>query len=314
VSLALRIVASTEIARAICLGDFFRAPEPEKARILWNSGIHDAGVQFFTTDAQLDPTTAEKTARQNAGAETRSFAFGSCPAGKSEARSPSTWIAFFLAPAPVKLHDDRMEIPGGDSCASLIVRSVTARGPSQIIDRRPDGSWQFPRQDGVVTVTCSHDSAQIQRAAYKGPELWYAIPTGKGPASRVPAEKSLITWINQVRKLENLEPLKSVKLRRAPDLSRDETPLHDRKKLREIAVLARNQQKLSLVGEDRVIARSTEDAAWLLWNSPRHRDLLLSKDARSIMVQETINKPDDKRQGTITSSLLLFSPCAACKR
>lgn len=319
-SLALRIIASTEIARAICLGDFFRAPEPEKARILWNSGIHDAGVQFYTTDARLDRASAENVARKNAGTGTRAFAFGPCPEEKSgppstiSSTSARSWMAFFQAPAELKVRGDRFEIPGGDACANFVVRSVTVTGPSQSVDRAADGSWKIPPQDGLVTVTCSHDRAGSPDAARQGPELWYSVPSGKGPAPMNPVPGSLFAWINEARKLENLHPLSPIRLRHAPDLSKAQTSLHDRKKLREIAALARNQQKLSLVGEDRVIARSTEDAAWLLWNSPRHRDLLLSKDARSIMVQETKNKPDDKRQGTITSSLLLFSPCATCKR
>ena len=313
-SLALRIIASTEIARAVCLGDFFRATEPEKARIMWDAGVYDAGVQFFTTGSSLNDTTAADVAKEHGRKGVGSFAFGTCPDSKS---GPRTWIAFFPSPVAATIVDDLLNVPAKGACEELMVRSVGLTGPSQKVGNVSGGRWKLPRKNGIVTVTCSHDAPTAKKPSRTGPELWFSIPTGKGPASTVPGDeflkdanqtqdfkRALATWINKVRDLEGLTTLRQVSLPDAPDLSKSATPLHDRKLMAKLRAIARKHEELALTGEDRVIARSLQDAAWLLWNSPRHRDLLLSVSSRSILVQTTT----DAVTGMTTASLLLFSP------
>jgi len=314
VSLALRIIASTEIARAICLGGFFRATEPEKARIMWDAGVYDAGVQFFTTESRLDDAIAGNIAREKSGTWVRAFGFGACPDGKSGARS---WIAFFPSAVAANVKNENLILPETKDCTDLMVRFVGPSGPSQTIDRVSDGRWKLPRQNGIVTATCSHDGAAEKKPSRMGPELWFSIPTRKGPASTVPDseflkdtnppqafKRTLATWISKVRERENLGPLRQISLTDAPDLSKSATPLHDRNLMAQLDAIARKIEQLALTGEDRVLARSAQDAAWMLWNSPRHRDLLLSANSNSILIQTTT----DAATGMTTASLLLFSP------
>ncbi|NDE15556.1 hypothetical protein EBZ80_11565 [bacterium] len=313
-SLALRIIASTEIARAVCLGDFFRATEPEKAHMMWDAGVYDAGVKFFTTESRLDNATAGIVAREKSGAGVRAFGFGTCPDGKSGARS---WIAFFPSAVAANVKNENLILPEAKDCTDLVVRFVGPSGPSQSVDRVSDGRWKLPRQNGIVTATCSHDGAAGKKPSRMGPELWFSIPTRQGPASTVPDseflketnppqdfKRTLATWINKVRERENLGPLRQISLADAPDLSKSATPLHDRKLMSQLAAIALKVEQLALTGEDRVLARSAQDAAWLLWNSPRHRDLLLSVNSNSILIQTTT----DTATGMTTASLLLFSP------
>ncbi len=299
--LGLRLLLSTEIARAVCLGDFFSAPEPAKAKILWDGGVYDASVAVFTTDTKLDAAAARSSAEKSGHPEARSYAFGACPgdAGKKSPAisSPKSWLAIFTASAPAQLNG--LELVLSEEvrkfCPNWLVRSAGRQGSSQNVAEKLPGRWLLPDADGIVTVTCSHDDAA--RASDRGPELWYSIPTGKGPAPEVPhrnilsqkadhQKSALLTWINALRQDNGLGQLKEARLPGAPDLTAIKTPFHDRKALEKIRKVAHSGKlKLVLSGENRVLARTEQDAAWLWWNSPRHRDLLIKPEATHALIQ-----------------------------
>ncbi len=143
--------------------------------------------------------------------------------------------------------------------------------------KNPYKIGQKIRSDGVVSVTCW----PLDRN--KGPELWYLMPVGKGPYRGVlnveALERGLFTWINSVRQREGQAPLKVGVLTPKQIKSLAATGLvHQREIL--LSLKQEFEQKgFSFVGEDRVIGRSLPEKAWLLWNSPRHRDLLLHPEA-----------------------------------
>ena len=62
---------------------------------------------------------------------------------------------------------------------------------------------------------------------------------------------------------------------------------HDRSLLKKVGEDLK-AKKTKLLGENRVAAPTTERLAWLLWNSPSHRSLLLHKNASVIGIHESI--------------------------
>lgn len=142
--------------------------------------------------------------------------------------------------------------------------------------------------DGVVGVTC-----QPKAPRWRGPTLWYLIPTGQGPAESVPegevfAEAPampvadlLAAWVNRVRLKEGLKALefKAELTEQAGLLSVDGSLSHDRAMLKKTAKLLEETAQIKLLGEDRVRATDAMTMAWLWWNSPRHRHLILNDEA-----------------------------------
>ncbi|MEY4631096.1 MAG: hypothetical protein RIQ81_1216 [Pseudomonadota bacterium] len=312
-ALALRILTSVEIARAVCLGDFFHLDEAAKARALWSSGIHDADVDFFTATTPLTESAARQALAKHSASNRRSFAFGECPTeNKKRGQSPRAWVAAFRAPTAPIIEGEKIALPPGTGCRDFFVRSLGPAGRSSGVQVQMDGKFAIPAADGTVTVTCSHDEKD-KTISRHGPELWFAFPAGKGPAAEVPGRNSIlaqkdpaagfIVWINHLRAIEKLPPVEPVTFKGAPNLTRNATALHDRKQLAKIADLAKKQHGLTLSGEDRVMAKTRDDAMWLLWNSPRHRDLLLAPEATQIMVQASQNN----EHGLLITSLIFFS-------
>ena len=124
-----------------------------------------------------------------------------------------------------------------------------------------------------------------------GPELWALIPIKNAAQAAVPRlalaskdSEELIPWIQAIRKLHKLAPLQTTNplLRRfATQLLSDFSIRHPRPLL----LQARQQlltKHIKIIGENRVKANSLEEMAWLLWNSPSHRSLLLNKDATAL--------------------------------
>lgn len=144
--------------------------------------------------------------------------------------------------------------------------------------------------DGVIGVTC-----QPKAPRWRGPTLWFLYPTGNGPAASVPeaeifAESPampvadlLAAWVNRVRIKEGLKALefKAELTEQAGLLAVDGSLSHDRNLLKKTAALLADTAQLKLLGEDRVRGKDAASMAWLWWNSPRHRALLLNPDATS---------------------------------
>ncbi|MEZ4741027.1 MAG: hypothetical protein R3B45_01025 [Bdellovibrionota bacterium] len=141
---------------------------------------------------------------------------------------------------------------------------------------------------GVFGLTCL---PKIPR--WQGPVVWYLRPIGHitnmhAPLNYLLKDKNdknnsehLSLWINAIRKKENLPPLiygYEVVNRGADTLAIGGSIMHNRKMISSIKA-GLQEGHVKFVGENRVKANSLEAMAALLWNSPTHRNLLLSKEA-----------------------------------
>jgi hypothetical protein len=148
-------------------------------------------------------------------------------------------------------------------------------------------------EDGTLAVTC-----YPKYAKGIGPELWYLIPVKNGPLATVPhanllrapqsrsTGSALLGWINQVRGEYHLDKLtlNNQKLKKMKALQKmNRTVHHDEAQLQKVQAAIQVSGGL-FVGENRVKGKNLAQMAWLLWNSPRHRELILSKKASSLMV------------------------------
>ncbi len=149
---------------------------------------------------------------------------------------------------------------------------------------------------GTVSITClpTHPS-------WLGPILWSLQPSqGKVPVELPSAqvlapmkspELALGRWINAIRRNEDRPALVvgNGALNQAANLlALGGNIFHNRKLLNNASDLL-NRQNLRLIGEDRVRARTVNELAWHLWNSPRHRRLLLDSQGTHLgmAVQKT---------------------------
>jgi uncharacterized protein YkwD len=127
-----------------------------------------------------------------------------------------------------------------------------------------------------------------------GPVLWYLTPLFGGPQTLPPESealshgelsRSLALWINKIRYKEGLKALhfdRDLEIF-AGFLAKNGSLMHDRYQLKSIFHKMKDSH-VSPLGEDRVRAPDALTMAWLLWNSPRHRGLLLSPEATAIGV------------------------------
>lgn len=266
-------------------------PSGPSAAKAWAAGIYDAQVE----GRKLEPLAGQAVSSDDALRKGKTLAkirgFGGYAGGLCA--DGSGWAAAFPAAAPLGRLDakGRMQLPQQalkHQCESFRV-DYAARdtgAPRELLD-----VVALPLDHlavGSISVTCQPKSPRWQ-----GPVLWFLLPVGDGPGA-VPPEAdalvsgadptaSLTTWLNRVRVKEGLLPLESLATLAAEAgvLAVDGDLSHNRELLRKVAgQLAAD--KLKLIGEDRVRATDAVQMAWLLWNSPRHRGLLLNKEASAV--------------------------------
>ena len=96
----------------------------------------------------------------------------------------------------------------------------------------------------------------------------------------------LLAWIKSSKGKLKLKPLslnKNALLKASRELaSVNSSVRHDRKGLIDVRKRLLEESSLVLIGENRVRSDDLGRMKWLLWYSPRHRSLLLDKDAREL--------------------------------
>jgi hypothetical protein len=283
----MRKDVSAPFAAAACDGRLGASP-----RLAWEAGVFDAQIEgrLLTpiAGAALTPSRLERKAKALARARKfGGYAFGPCPNG-------SGWVAAFPASAPLAMDaaSGTAVLPVSEleeRCASWRVDFAKQEGgfPKPVtVAQKPRGTVRLGALgDGVASVTC-----QPRAPRWLGPVVWYLLPTGKGPADQPPAAEalsggeapqvSLATWVNRVRTREGLAPLEwTSELKDAASVLTVQPGLaHDRLLLQRVSARLADQS-VTLHGEDRVRGADATSMAWLLWTSPRHRDLLLRRDA-----------------------------------
>jgi hypothetical protein len=252
-------------------------------------GVYDGqieGAKLSSRDGRpLDLDAAKMRARSIARVKRYTgYAAGQCADG-------SAWAAAFPAPTTIKFENQSIKLPISalqKQCSDWSVDLAT----SSAVERLPASATikVAKEKSGMMSVTC-----QPRRPRWQGPVVWYLIPVGQGPGGQVPhadmlslnsgAPASIVatrlrSWVNAVRGDAKLAPVTvhSHLDAEAELLAIDTSVAHDRLLLKRIAN-GLPAHDLRLIGEDRARAADLQRVAWLLWNSPRHRALLLDPDA-----------------------------------
>ena len=266
-----------------------------QARDLWKKGIYDAGVQVFllkpTGQSPLAGSLASKAQELAASQHHKGYSFGHCP------NRSTSWVA--TTPAPIPLQQAEGHTTLNMSHLRHFCRLFRA-------DYAPAGMAK-PRKLLLHSEAIKHRSASLSTALlgrgslsvscrprkpkWLGQVLWYLAPVGEGPYPQLtdlgqerspPLRQGLFEWINKTRREMGIQ-----------ELAHRHSPLHDvtQTLIEENLTVAHNRRDLgkasglvkqnsgAFIGENRVMAKSLAEAAWLLWNSPRHRHLLLSTKA-----------------------------------
>ncbi len=275
-----------EFAAAVCDGKL--GNQPGKA---WSLSVYDSQIEgrrvFPLGGLKVTPEQIERKARTLARLRgAGGYAGGLCKDGSGWA------VAMPASAALVADKNHRVKLPLTElaaQCESYRADFAgAADGQPKALGIAAGGLATGPLGDGVIGVTC-----QPKAPRWRGPTLWYLYPTGNGPRDSVPeaevfAESPampvadlLAAWVNRIRLKEGLKALefKAELTEQAGLLAVDGSLSHDRLLLKKTAGLLLDTAKLRLIGEDRVRARDVQAMAWLWWNSPRHRSLILNIEA-----------------------------------
>lgn len=247
-------------------------------------GIYDTqiyGIKIYSPEAP-SAHEFETLISKYQQAHYHGVSFASCPQAHSKGRKHKektlSWLLF--TPAPTAWNGDLTKTIEQQKpyCKKTEAHWLAAnQGTAHPISALP---YALPQNiNGTLSITCwPIASKQI------GPKLWYLLPLGKGPLDQAPlssATTPLVQWINAIRQKEGLDSLKfdnPIWKRAAESLMHSGNIEHNQNDNQHVAhELA--QKGLVFMGEERSIGQTEQEMAWLLWNSPRHRQLLLHPSA-----------------------------------
>ena len=290
---------------------------PPTIRELWQADIFDAQLQghFMTAKKGLQATPELLAKAATILAERTShngFYYGSCPQTLTgwaiTSPAPGDYLkradnhSLFLAWSSVRPYCHEAHID--------YVAAAAGRARSLMVLTQKDQSRDITIDDtlladGTISVTC-----YPQYGKNLGPELWFLAPVKAGPPVQPPSVEylpkaedddisSILPWINDLRATAKLSPLTELAKNRKRHidtalLAHNVTVHHDISHLQSVQAMLRKSGGI-FVGEDRVKGDNLREMAWLLWNSPRHRDLLLSAKADSLAV----SRINDKTQSLV---------------
>ncbi len=261
---------------------------------LWKLGVYESQIsgKIFKPVKNLGlqedfiQVQAISNARKN---HHHSFAWGSCG-------NNSSWIATFPAGGRISTTDRQLykmaKKPLDTYCRSYQADYVSAAsGQKKRLAMRQNDNYELEvdasnLNDGTLSISCLPKANDWQ-----GATTWFLAPVKNGPSVKVPftsnsyffekTKENFIKWIAQVRASEGLAPLKTgdINLDSATkSLAFSNGIIHDRRSKKMVQEII-SRSNLQIIGENRVKGRSYMELTWLLWNSPKHRSLLLSKKA-----------------------------------
>ena len=296
-------VLPPEITEAFCRGQF-------DLKTLWAAKIFDVQVEGRRLKNQIGGREiSEKLLKERSKSlaldlNFHGFSFGACPPNAQG----GGWIAVFPSATPIEINGNAIRVSEKTGCKSHLTgaRVAELRGPSTVLPDlnrlKNDSVFELPKdQTGFFTLECPSQDGIAQE--------FYFGPIG-APSSKVPYGSTLeavggseinkvIEWINLIRlehglqalnrssalvnnSLEAKTTLKNPKnseellMQAARDLTSSGRVQHSGKMLtywkNKLA-----EDHIQLVGENRSRGATLSEAAFLLWASPRHRDLLLSE-------------------------------------
>lgn len=272
----------------VCAGD--TSPSPQD---VWKLGLHDAQINAMRSNyavgeqSLVNQTRIELQKRRHHG-----YAYGQCPDGNH------SWI--ITTPATGDLIDFasdglHVNLPlMAKACASVDIdfaaedggmpRNLLRRGKAGEIAALINPHFLHP---GTLSVTCHPKDKKKS-----GPELWAlaAVRGANGSDGDLPDPstafemKDFYSWLQKRRSDQGLANLKinPPELQAlAEELSKENSLKHPRALLNERGRDLK-KKKISLLGENRAAAANLSEMAWLLWNSPQHRRLILNPKANSL--------------------------------
>ena len=211
------------------------------------------------------------------------IAYGSC-------NNKKAWIASLPAPYPLQFNKKILnlkKVQNSGICKKILINYASQKkGNAYKIKTKKSGIYRVKRQNLMISINCVP-----KKPKWVGAQPWFLFPSEKiperSPFNFLKGDKvnNLLSWINKIRRKEHLNPLRyaqsnTVKLA-LQTLSQSQNIIHDRKLLFQMKKVLK-KKSWTLLGENRAISTSLDQLTWLLWYSPRHRSLLLSKKANFI--------------------------------
>ncbi len=267
-------------------------------RSMWANEVYDAGVITYIIEIDGDPKNHKSAIEKEINSllkkeNHRGYAYGRCRNGRF-------WIA--TTPAPVKLKRKGQAF-------EVRIKNLTPHCRDYRLDfaaaefgfsrRVFNSKYTRPKASLLIDPTLL-DSGALSFTCYPtgktyGAQAWYMIPAKDGPKKEpilkqslmAPGPSKLVNWINSVRSIHGLQPLdhgnKVIQKASQVLVANNTTTKHIKTNMRGIRH-SLDQLGGRFLGENRVQSQSDMEAAWMLWNSPRHRHLLLLRKANNINI------------------------------
>ncbi len=267
----------------------------ESEKTLAQAGVFDAQVEVeFVRNVNDLKKLAADFAKDNGH---RGYAYGHC-------RGKRQWVLSVPAPAPV-IEGDRFKVTlHGAALAAhckaydLDATTVKSNQPKSLVKKKApvkqDETINFMQGEALTTlaVTCYPKDSKT-----KGPELWALVPADRDERvyPKMTNEVEFLAWIQSVRKETGLKELATdnAAVRDVAAGAAKQTDLHHPHDYLMDQKAKLKSSGITLLGEDRASAEDYEALARLLWNSPKHRGLLLNPEANAIGISVT---PRDEEQ------------------
>ena len=288
--LSLRSDLRAPLSELICIDSNQSSPD---TRSLWSKRVFDAGVLLYVLNADpSNPNNEEnlESMGRSLAAEVshKGYIFGSCNPSKMWVATTPAPFPLLNSPTKVRINPKKMD----HYCSWFRIDYAHARHgkPRRLFKSNKTKKPVVISADtsllerGTLSVTC-----KPRKPSWIGPVLWSLSPVKQGPLDSpilfkdlTPQKESLNSWVNKVRLEMGLSALshsdKKFKSLAETLVTNNDSIHHNRNDIRELSKKLKHAEG-KFLGENRVQARSNEEAAWLLWNSPRHRSLLLHKKA-----------------------------------
>lgn len=249
-------------------------------------GIYDAQIdariiESIAGNALTERMLEKKSKALAAMKRYHGYAHGICSDRKG-------WVAAIPAPAPMARTKSGFKVDFKDldaACKTYRIDYAAHKGgESQSLAKKE--LQNFKKNDaGMIEISC-----QPSFPRWKGPIVWYLAPTDTevslnnlDPAidPRLVPEASIKSWMSAVRKKEGLPPVthNNSITKSAEFLTIDTSVTHNRSSTDGLREKIKTTDNINILGELRVRGQSASDLVWMIWHSPRHRDLILSQSA-----------------------------------
>lgn len=253
------------------------------ANNFWGDGIFDASLQIHLLKRTDTGVLEDASLRDYAISMMKNnfhhgYAFAICS-------SDLAWVASVPAEKALQVKDKQVSLPWAhmqNICKTIEGNFIQlGHGQSESVGLKNGKMRLNSYPPGVFSITCTP-----RVPGWVGPILWYLFPNDSsekkvpffellrdGNSSKLAMER----WINRLRsehELKTFEFSNRWMKEGARNIGLSRKLFHERDRMDQVRQFLK-KYGIKAGGEDKAIAGSVEELAWLLWFSPRHRDLLL---------------------------------------